>query len=87
MNDRFYAECTLFDMDSYYKCNYEVYASSKEKNKINKTIIVNINPNYRTDHSIDKLNFIGYCSKGFIPTHDIIIDKIQYESYMQLCKK
>lgn len=87
MNNRFHAECSFFDMDSYYKCDYEIYSSLKEKNKINKSIIINIDPEYRTDRAIDKLTFIGYCSKGYIPSYDKIIDKIQYESYMQLCKK
>lgn len=85
MDKRFYAECEFVDGDSYFKCNYNIYSPNKNK-QIN-NIIINITPDLRSDREIDKITFIGYCSRGYIPIYDKIINKIQFESYITVCKK
>ena len=86
MEKRFHTECEFDDSDSFFKCNTEIYHNSNLKEIKNYKIIIPSNLRI-SDRGIDKVSFIGYCSRGYKPSYDPIIDKILYESYYQVCLK
>ena len=87
MDRHFHAKCEFVDTKSYFNCDYEIYQPNGQNTQI-QNIKIDINLDLRTtDREINKINFIGYCSRGYIPNSDKIINKILAESYFQVCKK